>query len=754
MIHIRVFRSFFFLAGLLFIFNTAYSQENTAEIQSLISQLASENPQSQITAAKELGRIGDKRATEPLIACLNNTNIRNPIVKTAVIEALGQIGDPQAVEPLITCIKSRDSILYRPAIEALGKIGDKRAVEPLSEFLIRDRIFFPDIEAALKVLGEFGDPNAVDEIDALLQSNYVFEPTKKLAIDTMIKLDKDNGMANLIKRWKNSDSMSRRSLSKNLVQAGKTAVGPLIDLLNELNIQPNASIRTNRQLRSNISQRDLYADTIEILGQIGDPASAEAIIMNLGASDFSVRNASKKALIKLNSAAVESLIQFLQTKKTKNKSIASSNMRDAAIEILGEIGDPNAVHILIQCLKTGDYSEVRAAAIALGKIGDPQAIPHLSRLLQDDNSIIIKAAAEALAKMNYNPESEKENIPFLIAQRNWSQLAQIGSPAVTALIECLNNIDDDIASEARDTLVKIGKPAVIPLIAYLKKDLKDQPQLRPRVNRNRRVLRNGRSLRLTYPTIPGSIFSKPYLAIEALGDIGDSRAVEPLLDYMENAGKSCSPSVAEALGKLGDKRAARPLIARLDQTEFGAASAVALTKILGGRSLDYVVPLLPQWGVNNEMIAAISNLGWKPRTETEQVYQWAARDDRSELLANWEQTKRILLSDLKEEYKIERTVDEFITLEIDDHAVISSLSGLLSRGDSTSGLVANLYLNCGHARLMDAAANWYVNKGFKVSYVFSVKDKNGNVTSSRSYDKETTPRDEWLKLLRDNQTWK
>ena len=50
-------------------------------------------------------------------------------------------------------------------------------------------------------------------------------------------------------------------------------------------------------------------------------------------------------------------------------------------------------------------------------------------------------------------------------------------------------------------------------------------------------------------------------------------------------------SVAVALGQLGDRRAIEPLLARLDATGFGIAAAIALTQLMGEESLTRVAPL-------------------------------------------------------------------------------------------------------------------------------------------------------------------
>jgi HEAT repeat protein len=75
-----------------------------------------------------LGKIGDARAVEPLIAVFGDKDWR---VDAAAVTALGQIGTP-AVESLIVALKDKNEAVHRAAAaEALGKIGDPQALEPL-----------------------------------------------------------------------------------------------------------------------------------------------------------------------------------------------------------------------------------------------------------------------------------------------------------------------------------------------------------------------------------------------------------------------------------------------------------------------------------------------------------------------------------------------------------------------------------------------------------------------------------------------
>ena len=69
-------------------------------------------------------------------------------------------------------------------------------------------------------------------------------------------------------------------------------------------------------------------------------------------------------------------------------------------------------------------------------------------------------------------------------------------------------------------------------------------------------------------------------AAEALGKLGDTRAVEPLIEALGDGSEYVRNSAAGALGKLGDTRAVEPLIEALED-EYGKirrAAAEALIK--------------------------------------------------------------------------------------------------------------------------------------------------------------------------------
>jgi predicted NACHT family NTPase len=100
-------------------------------------------------AAKALGRLGDRRAVEPLIARLGD---KDSFVRRAAAEALGVLGDRRAVEPLIARLGDEDVWVRRAAEEALRRLGDGRAVEPLERERARRRRFLLSLTAGAGLL--------------------------------------------------------------------------------------------------------------------------------------------------------------------------------------------------------------------------------------------------------------------------------------------------------------------------------------------------------------------------------------------------------------------------------------------------------------------------------------------------------------------------------------------------------------------------------------------------------------------------
>jgi HEAT repeat protein len=84
-------------------------------------------------------------------------------------------------------------------------------------------------------------------------------------------------------------------------------------------------------------------------------------------------------------------------------------------------------------------------------------------------------------------------------------------------------------------------------------------------------------------------------AAEALGQLGDARAVEPLSAALADQDKYLAHQAAQALGLIGDPRAVESLIAALDDSDYSLSikSAWALGQI-GGPAVDPLVAIVEE----------------------------------------------------------------------------------------------------------------------------------------------------------------
>lgn len=112
-------------------------------------------------------------------------------------------------------------------------------------------------------------------------------------------------------------------------------------------------------------------------------------------------------------------------------------------------------------------SETRAEAVkALGEIGDESAINPLVRTLQDEDRHVREEAANALEILNWTPVNDTENAYYLIAKVQWNELVKLGEPAIEPLIQALKY--EDVGESVSESLAKIGEPAIDPLIQALR----------------------------------------------------------------------------------------------------------------------------------------------------------------------------------------------------------------------------------------------------------------------------------------------
>jgi HEAT repeat protein len=151
---------------------------------------------------------------------------------------------------------------------------------------------------------------------------------------------------------------------------------------------------------------------------------------------------------------------------------ADDEIRSAAADALGKIGDPKVVPQVLPLLHDR-YPKARwAAAHALGWLGDKSIVPHLVEALfdpVDDVSLVAMMSLQWLGGGDAVPALLKlvavENRSIRQAARG--TILSLGDAAIPPLIAILHSGDRGTRRSAADMLAQFGEPAVTALLAAL-----------------------------------------------------------------------------------------------------------------------------------------------------------------------------------------------------------------------------------------------------------------------------------------------
>ncbi len=257
------------------------------------------------------------------------------------------------------------------------------------------------------------------------------------------------------------------------------------------------------------------------------------------------------------------------------------------------------------------------------------------------------------------------------------------------------------------------------------------------------------------------------LAAEALGKLGDSRAVEPLINALKDEDLDVRGAAAEALGKLGDSRAVEPLISALKDKEsyvlieYGEerrktnvcrAVVHALGKLRDPRAVDPLIKTLKNKDsfLREEAAKALSKLRWKPDNREDEVWYWIGKDNWDKVIFLGTEAVEPLINALKDkDWDVREAVAEAL-----------GKSGSTALGDSRAVEPLINALKHEHWRVREAAAEALGNLGDSRAVeplINALKDEDYGVQeiAAEALGKIGDPRvvKPLIKALKDNYLW-
>jgi hypothetical protein len=202
-------------------------------------------------------------------------------------------------------------------------------------------------------------------------------------------------------------------------------------------------------------------------------------------------------------------------------------VRAYAIDALKKIGNAQAVESLIQALK--DKNAREAAANALEEIGEP-AVESLVQALKDKNGDVRRCAVDILVKIRVPAGvliAAQKNTDEYVREKATVALKKMKTPAIERLLRDLKDKDYIVRYTAAQALGKIGDARAVEALCCALKDEED-------------------SLVRWYEVI-------------ALGDMRDAAAVKALNRALKDEDYQVGEAAAEALKKIKDAHAATEL---------------------------------------------------------------------------------------------------------------------------------------------------------------------------------------------------
>ena len=275
------------------------------------------------------------------------------------------------------------------------------------------------------------DVNSFEKLIDELNSGNAYIQSK--AAESLGKTGDERAIEPLMRVLKRGNPDCRQAAAEALVKIGKSAIEPLLFEL---------------ESKSSWTKDNIIKALIKTGINTEDPQIIKLHIAAFKYMDFDDRKKETEMLVKIGKPAVEPLITVLNDER--------SYVRESAAEALGMIGDANAEEALIAALKDKDPTVQERAAEALGNIGDLRAFEPLIGVLKGSYSDVHNSIEKALDKLITKVNDEKQKAIYFIAKGSWEECIKIGEPAIEPLITALKDDNSEVRKNATETLGKIG----------------------------------------------------------------------------------------------------------------------------------------------------------------------------------------------------------------------------------------------------------------------------------------------------------
>jgi HEAT repeat protein len=406
----------------------AQLRDETA-IPLLVETLAEADEQSSRTIAEALTAFGTM-ATPALLGLLADPS--QGAARVWAARVLGRIGDPRAVDDLVARLHDRDDRLRMAAAEALGSIGDPRALQPIVRATLRDPA--PQVRAhaagaVARIEGERGvdvlvaalaDPDYATRIRALeaFETMHVSDtspleaalrdPNAEVRRRAALALERVGYLDRVVAKLASGDRAERASAYSALMMLGEVGlVDSIASYVHGGSFEVRAAAaracgdlgvaRFAPLLLRAIDDEawPVRASVCEALGRLKHDDAPAALVRTLADPEEAVREAASEALVGYAPALLAPhLAAFVAAYET-----GSVVVRRSLVVIIGRLQGP-AADFLLTCAASDPSDTVRLPAVAaLGERPDLVKVEPLVARLNDASLEVRMAAITALGSV-------------------------------------------------------------------------------------------------------------------------------------------------------------------------------------------------------------------------------------------------------------------------------------------------------------------------------------------------------------------
>lgn len=482
-------------------------------------------------------------------------------IRVAAAEKLGQRREPRALELLISLLLDRHELVRTSAAQSLRKLDWKPSTDSQRAALAVaqnqfesalklgaaaiDALLIPAHDphvhnrlAALESLAQITDPRTVDLfIEALKDEN---EHVRCVAVQALSRIESQQSSVH-VAAMIFDPSWAVRALALDAIGSLKSA-----EFLEPM----------RRALRD--ESPDLQQRAAEILLEMDDPRAIE--ILREGARDIdpTVATAAATALQRLEDVSNADSTPVPNAPKT-----------------------PAGSFVMLEAMLAASHPDLRQAAVeALGNCDDPGAIAALVTALMDSEDGVRVAAANALSGRGWKPSSAEEEAFLGVILERWDEVVGLKENATTPLLMVLDSEEPEVRAQAAVALGRIRDNRAVERLVVLLDD---------KVKKVRSAAAN--SLR-SFGWAPTSAHQRARMGIELEDWKEVSEQGSEALDLMvqeiqENSiDRSYCERVSNAISAIADPATVRSLTRHVRSGEVAGASVMALQKILTIASRD------------------------------------------------------------------------------------------------------------------------------------------------------------------------